>query len=121
MAALEQLDGVSAKGADMFVSLEPCSTTGRTPPCTQAILDTGIRKVFIGTTDPNPAHAGKGLDLLREAVSTELAEPDIRMQADRLNFIFNHNQNTDRPLIALKLAESANGMVSASAGENPLV
>ena len=118
VAALEQLDGVSAKGADMFVSLEPCSTTGRTPPCTQAILDAGIRKVFIGTTDPNPAHAGKGLDLLREAgVDVELAEPDIRMQADRLNFIFNHNQNTDCPLIALKLAESANGMVSASRGK----
>ena len=104
-------------GAAMFVSLEPCSTHGNTPPCTEAILRSGIKKVFVATTDPNPKHAGAGLDLLRSrGVEVELAGELIQAPAERMNFIFNHNMRTGDPLIALKLAESANGMVAERLG-----
>ena len=75
--------------AAMFISLEPCSTHGKTPPCTAAILESGIKKVFVATTDPNPKHAGAGLDLLKNAeVDVELAPDSLaecgqfRAQAD---------------------------------------
>ncbi len=55
-----------ARGADLYVTLEPCSTQGRTPPCTELILRSGFRRVFIGTVDPNPLHAGRGLRILRQ-------------------------------------------------------
>src|SRR5580698_1374493 len=56
-----------ARGATMYVTLEPCSTHGRTPPCVDAILGAGLRRVVIGAIDPNPAHAGRGVKLLRAA------------------------------------------------------
>ena len=59
--------GHSPRGATLFVTLEPCCTHGRTPPCTDAIVAAGIRKVFIGATDRNPLHAGKGFEILRRA------------------------------------------------------
>ena len=103
--------------ASMFISLEPCSTQGKTPPCTEAIQNSGIKQVFVACSDPNPVHAGRGLDLLRNAgLKVELADEPIRIQAERLNFIFNHNIKTGRPLIALKFAESANGMVAERMG-----
>ena len=63
--AIRRLGRTPKKGASIFVSLEPCSTTGRTPPCVQGILDAGIRKVYIGATDPNPYHSGRGIEILR--------------------------------------------------------
>ncbi|MGD9612132.1 MAG: bifunctional diaminohydroxyphosphoribosylaminopyrimidine deaminase/5-amino-6-(5-phosphoribosylamino)uracil reductase RibD, partial [Kiritimatiellia bacterium] len=59
--------GAAARGATLYVTLEPCSTFGRTPPCTDAILRAGIARVVVGTADPNPQHAGRGLRLLRKA------------------------------------------------------
>ena len=104
-------------GAELYVSLEPCSTDGRTPPCTRAILDSGITRVRVATPDPNPSHAGRGLDLLREAgVDVILAEGEIRERAERLNFVFNHNMEKESPLVALKVAESADGFVTREAG-----
>src|ERR1039458_5472375 len=71
-AAIEALgDGEQAcrnpRGATLYVTLEPCRTHGRTPPCTDAIIAAGIKKVFIGATDPNPKHAGKGFKILERA------------------------------------------------------
>ena len=106
-------------GADafMFVSLEPCSTHGQTPPCTSAILKSGIKKVFVACTDPNPSHSGKGLELLRgSGLEVELAPDSLREEATRMNFIFNHNMRFGVPLIALKLAQTANGMVAERSG-----
>ncbi|MFN7139682.1 MAG: bifunctional diaminohydroxyphosphoribosylaminopyrimidine deaminase/5-amino-6-(5-phosphoribosylamino)uracil reductase RibD, partial [Limisphaerales bacterium] len=57
--------GNNIKGATLYVTLEPCCTHGRTPPCTDAIISAGIKRVVVGATDPNPNHAGKGLDILR--------------------------------------------------------
>jgi diaminohydroxyphosphoribosylaminopyrimidine deaminase/5-amino-6-(5-phosphoribosylamino)uracil reductase len=58
--------GNRLKGATLYVTLEPCCTTGRTPPCTRAILSHGIRRVVVATEDPNPAHAGRGLQQLSQ-------------------------------------------------------
>src|SRR5882757_10055420 len=62
-----QKRGHSPSGATLYVTLEPCSTHGRTPPCTEAIIAAGIKRVVIGATDPNPDHAGKGFKILRRA------------------------------------------------------
>src|SRR3989442_15880808 len=62
-----QARGHSARGATLYVTLEPCCTHGRTPPCTDAILAAGIKRAVIGATDPNPKHAGKGFGILKRA------------------------------------------------------
>ena len=116
--AIRCLGRIPKKGASIFVSLEPCSTTGRTPPCVHAILEAGIKKVYIGATDPNPYHSGRGIEILRESgVYVEMACEEFQSRATRLNFIFNHNITTGTPLIALKLAESSNGMLAEVSGQ----
>src|SRR5215468_6144728 len=59
--------GHSTRGATLYVTLEPCSTHGRTPPCTSAIVEAGIKRVVVGATDPNPKHRGKGFAILKRA------------------------------------------------------
>ena len=89
--------------ASMFVSLEPCSTHGRTPPCVDAILKSGIKNVFIGCLDPNPDHAGRGIKILEKAgISVHLGSKEIQAQATRLNFVFNHNMLKGLPLLPSK-------------------
>ena len=118
MEAIKNLGRTPKKGASIFVSLEPCSTTGRTPPCVKGILDAEIKKVYIGTTDPNPSHSGRGIEILRQSgVYVEMACEEFQSRATRLNFIFNHNITTGNPLIALKLAESCNGMLAEISGQ----
>ena len=116
--AIKSLGRTPKKNASIFVSLEPCSTTGRTPPCVQAIIKSGIKQVFVGTTDPNPLHAGRGIEMLRESgIQVEMATSEFQSEATRLNFIFNHNITTGHPLISLKLAESSNGMLTEVRGQ----
>ena len=116
--AIKDLGRAPKDGASIFVSLEPCSTTGRTPPCVQGILNAGIKRVYIGATDPNPSHAGRGIAILRESgVYVEMADEEFQSQATRLNFIFNHSITTGKSLIALKLAESSNGMLAEVGGK----
>lgn len=122
VAAFSSLGRKPREGAALFVSLEPCSTHGRTPPCTDAILRSGIKKVYVGCPDPNPKHSNRGLDILRESgISVELSSAKDRDRATRLNFIFNHQITTDQPLIALKMAESANGMITEKLGRTSQV
>lgn len=104
-------------GAILFVTLEPCSTQGRTPPCTQAIIDAGIKYVVVGAPDPNPDHAGRGLEILKAAgitVETHVLE----RECEDLNLIFNHWITTGKPLIAAKFATTIDGRIATRTGES---
>jgi diaminohydroxyphosphoribosylaminopyrimidine deaminase/5-amino-6-(5-phosphoribosylamino)uracil reductase len=109
--------GEHIRGSTLYVTLEPCSTHGRTPPCTDAIQGAGIRRVIIAATDPNPAHAGRGLDLLRETgitVETGL----LAAESARLNEAFNHWIVHRTPFVTLKVAMSLDGKIATTTGES---
>ena len=115
--ALSSLGRKPKDEAILYVSLEPCSSTGRTPPCTSAILDSGIKNVVVGCIDPDSRHGGKGIEvLLQHGVRVQQAPTELETKATRLNMIFNHWSRSKTPLIALKMALSANGMVAERAG-----
>ena len=78
-----------ADGATLYVTLEPCCHYGKTPPCTEAVLEQGIARVVIGSRDPNPKVAGKGAQILREA-GVQVEEDFLREECDRLNPVFFH-------------------------------
>jgi len=101
----------------LFVTLEPCSTHGRTPPCTDAIIASGIRRVVIGATDPNPEHAGQGVPLL-EAAGIEVETGVLEERCEDLNLIFNHWIVNQTPLIAGKIATTIDGYIAARSGHS---
>ena len=109
--------GENARGADIYVTLEPCSTFGRTPPCTQAIIDAGIKKVFVGSVDSNPEHAGKGLKILEKAgIKTVCGiEKDA---CDKLNEAFFHWITTGKPFVILKMAMTLDGKIATATGQS---
>ncbi|WFB36331.1 bifunctional diaminohydroxyphosphoribosylaminopyrimidine deaminase/5-amino-6-(5-phosphoribosylamino)uracil reductase RibD [Kiritimatiellota bacterium B12222] len=109
--------GAAARGATIVVTLEPCSTTGRMPPCTQAVLAAGIEKVVVGCTDPNPAHAGRGLDILREA-GVEVVTGVLETECQDLIRAFAHLQVTGRPYVTLKLATTLDGRIADAQGNS---
>ena len=116
--ALEALGRKPRPGAVLYVTLEPCSTYGRTSPCTKRILDSGIRKVVVGSVDPNPAHEGSGCKLLREA-GVEVIEGVREAECRDLNLIFNHAiRREGRPFVAMKIASTLDGKVATSTGES---
>src|SRR6266550_2832070 len=84
-----QKRGHNPRGATLYVTLEPCCTHGRTPPCTEAIIAAGIKSVIIGATDPNPAHAGKGFKLLKQA-GIEVTHGILAKECGELNAAFNY-------------------------------
>ncbi|MFA7230454.1 MAG: bifunctional diaminohydroxyphosphoribosylaminopyrimidine deaminase/5-amino-6-(5-phosphoribosylamino)uracil reductase RibD [Victivallaceae bacterium] len=109
--------GTSAAGADIYVTLEPCSTHGRTPPCTEAIIQSGIKRVFIGSTDPNPAHAGKGAQILKKA-GIEVFCGIEKELCDRLNEAFFKWITLKKPFVILKMAMTLDGKIATADGES---
>lgn len=105
----------SARGAVMYVTLEPCCHYGKTPPCTEAILEQGIAKVVIGSRDPNPKVAGKGAALLRRA-GVQVEEDFMREECDRLNPVFFHYITTGTPYVVMKYAMTLDGKTATKTG-----
>lgn len=109
--ALAQLDNVSqAKGATMYVTLEPCSHYGKTPPCAKRLAEVGIAEVVIGQLDPNPIVSGKGVAILK-AHGIKVA---VLGDSQGLNVAYNFFYQHDRPLVTLKYAMSLDGKINGA-------
>lgn len=106
-----------ARGATLYVTLEPCCHFGRTPPCTEAIKSAGIRRVEIATLDPNPEVGGRGVEILREA-GLEVKVGLLGEEARQQNEVFWHQLEAKRPFFTLKLAQSLDGKVATKTGES---
>ena len=104
-----------ASGATIYVTLEPCCHYGKTPPCTEAIIEHNIARVVIGSRDPNPLVAGKGAKLLREK-GIVVEEDFMREECDKLNAIFFHHITTGKPYVAMKYAMTLDGKIATRTG-----
>lgn len=117
------LDGAQAvhgvdrlRGATVYITLEPCSTHGRTPPCTARLLEAGVKRVVFGAVDPNPAHAGRAAGLLA-AAGVEVSSGVEAARCAALIRPFAKVQQTGRPWVILKSAMSLDGRLTRPAGE----
>jgi diaminohydroxyphosphoribosylaminopyrimidine deaminase/5-amino-6-(5-phosphoribosylamino)uracil reductase len=104
-------------GAALYVTLEPCSTKGRTGACTDAIIAAGIKRVVVGALDPNPEHAGRGLEVLRRA-GVEVVTGVLERECSDLNLIYNHWITGRGPLLTGKLASTLDGRIATRTGES---
>jgi diaminohydroxyphosphoribosylaminopyrimidine deaminase/5-amino-6-(5-phosphoribosylamino)uracil reductase len=109
--------GEAAHGADLYVTLEPCNHQGKTPPCTQAILASGVRRVIIAARDPNPQVTGGGAEFLA-ARGVVVHEGLMAAEARRLNEAWLHYVNTGRPWVVVKAACSLDGKIATVGGES---
>jgi len=107
----------SARGATLYVTLEPCCTRGRTPPCTEAIIGAGIRRVIVGAIDPNPRHKGRGLMQLRRA-GLAVTQGVLEDECTRLNEAFNYWIVHRRPFVTVKAAMTLDGKIATATGES---
>jgi diaminohydroxyphosphoribosylaminopyrimidine deaminase / 5-amino-6-(5-phosphoribosylamino)uracil reductase len=118
-AAIAAAGGQDLGGATLYVSLEPCCHTGRTPPCTDAILEAGIARVVVASDDPTEKAAGRGLGILRdEGVAVELADGDVAARARLLNQPFRKHARTGRPFVLFKSAMTLDGKVATRTGDS---
>jgi diaminohydroxyphosphoribosylaminopyrimidine deaminase/5-amino-6-(5-phosphoribosylamino)uracil reductase len=140
-----QKRGHNPRGATLYVTLEPCCTHGRTPPCTDAVIAAGIRRVVVGTTDPNPKHAGKGFEILQRAgiqaaaLGEGRARHSVRVvpglakqrraedcapyqqlagECAKLNEAFNHWIVYHTPFVTVKAAMTLDGKIATASGES---
>jgi diaminohydroxyphosphoribosylaminopyrimidine deaminase/5-amino-6-(5-phosphoribosylamino)uracil reductase len=108
--------GPAAAGATLYVTLEPCNHTGRTPPCTEKILSAGIKKVVVAMDDPNPHVAGGGNGRLRDA-GVEVVSGVRTAEAERLNEIFIKSIRTRSPFVLIKCAATLDGRIATRTGD----
>ena len=107
--------GKEAEGAAIYVTLEPCSHYGKTPPCAKKIIDMGIKKCFIGSSDPNPKVAGKGVAMLKEA-GIEVIENVLKEECDEINQVFFKYIKTKIPYLFVKCGITLDGKIALSNG-----
>lgn len=105
------------KGAEIYVTLEPCCHYGKTPPCTQALIEAGIKKVYVGNTDPNPKVDGGGIKILKEH-GVEVETGILSEECRQINDIFFHYIQNEIPYIALKYAMTLDGKIATATGES---
>ncbi len=109
--------GARARGADLYTTLEPCDHHGRTPPCSRAVLDAGIRRVLVGSADPNPLVNGRGVRRLREA-GIEVVADVLREECDALNAHWFKYIRERRPYVTLKAAVTLDGRIATRTGDS---
>jgi diaminohydroxyphosphoribosylaminopyrimidine deaminase/5-amino-6-(5-phosphoribosylamino)uracil reductase len=112
-----QKRGHNPRGATLYVTLEPCCTHGRTPPCTDAITAAGIKKVVVGATDPNPKHSGNAFKILRRA-GIEVVHGFLSDECGKLNEAFNHWIVHRTPFVTVKAAMTLDGKIATASGES---
>ena len=106
-------------GATMYVSLEPCAHTGRTPPCTEAIIEAGIKRVVVASDDPTEKASGRGLGMLRdEGIKVDISDGEVSQAARLLNQPFRKHARTGRPLVLVKYAMTLDGKVATRTGDS---
>ena len=107
--------GAAARGATVYLTLEPCSHHGRTPPCAEALIEAGVAKVIVAMQDPNPLVAGKGYALLKEA-GIEVQAGLMEAEANALNIGFVSRMTRNRPWVRMKIAASLDGKTALNNG-----
>lgn len=109
--------GTEAMGADLYVTLEPCAHTGKTPPCAELIISSGIRRVYIASIDPFPAVNGRGIELLKDA-GIEVFTGILQEEAEHLNRAFFHFVKNGKPYVTIKAAATLDGRLSTQTGDS---
>ncbi|MFP4037868.1 MAG: bifunctional diaminohydroxyphosphoribosylaminopyrimidine deaminase/5-amino-6-(5-phosphoribosylamino)uracil reductase RibD [Desulfobacteraceae bacterium] len=115
--ALNRLEGPVLGGDTLYVTLEPCNHTGRTPPCTRFILERGIKRVVVGMRDPNPRVAGGGCEYLRQH-GVEVKEGVLEQPCLELNEAFIKHVRTGRPFVSAKSAATLDGWIATATGHS---
>jgi diaminohydroxyphosphoribosylaminopyrimidine deaminase/5-amino-6-(5-phosphoribosylamino)uracil reductase len=105
------------QGATIYVTLEPCCHYGKTPPCTEALIENGIAKVVIGSKDPNPLVAGKGIQILKQH-GIDVVEEVLSKECNELNKVFFHYIQTKTPYVVMKYAMTMDGKIATYSGKS---
>ena len=112
--------GNSLEGSTIYVTLEPCCHYGKTPPCTEAIIEEKIARVVVGSDDPNPLVSGKGFQMLREK-GIEVIPHFLKEECDAMNHVFFHYIRTGTPYVAMKYAMTMDGRIACYTGDSKWV